>query len=281
MGVSLALNDLFYEQILAQLPKRWMSHALGAAAHIHVPRKFNKSLIRSFAKLYQINLGEMDKPVEEYKSLGEFFSRSLKPEVRPIEGELIHPCDGTLIESGLIHNDVLIQAKSKYYKLRQFVPENPWTEDFQEGSFFTYYLSPQDYHRVHSPLAGDIRWSTLVPGELWPVNSWSVNNIDGLYTVNERVAAGIETDVGKVIVVMVGATNVGRMSFTFDPNIQTNKRNKKSVVHRRYNESRKIQVGDEFGVFHLGSTVVVLFDKNWPFNHITRQKVLMGQKFNG
>src|SRR5690606_6924016 len=105
---------------------------------------------------------------------------------------------GVLIQSGAIHDDVLIQAKGKIFSLKQFIPENPWENDFLEGSFFTYYLAPHNYHRVHSSVSGAIAWSTLIPGELWPVNSWSVKNIDGLYAINERVAAGIQTPKGKV-----------------------------------------------------------------------------------
>ena len=160
------------------------------------------------------------------------------------------------------------------------MPENPWDNDFSEGTFFTYYLAPHYYHRVHSPVTGAIEWSTLIPGELWPVNSWSVKNIDGLYAINERVAAGIQSPRGKVIVVMVGATNVGSMSFSFDPNIQTNQRHKNEVIHRSYSEPRAMQAGDEFGAFHLGSTVVVLYDKNWNLGYQERASVLMGQRLD-
>lgn len=275
----MAFNQFFFDQVVSQLPKKWMSHQLGAAAHLRVPARLNKKLIRLFAKHYNIELEEIEKPLEEYSSLGEFFSRRLKPDARPIQGEVVHPCDSVLIESGLINGDVLIQAKGKSFELGDFLPGSPWVSDFQDGSFFTYYLAPHNYHRVHSPVTGDVEWSTVVPGQLWPVNSWSVKNVDGLYAINERVATGIQTARGKVIVVMVGATNVGSISMAYDPNIKTNTPGKKEVVHRAYPEPRRLQAGDELGTFHLGSTAVVLFEPGFGFKHRERQDVLMGQKF--
>ncbi|MEM7647487.1 MAG: archaetidylserine decarboxylase, partial [Pseudomonadota bacterium] len=222
-------DHFFYDQILSQLPKKWISHALGTAAHWKVPALVNRRLLKAFSKAYKINLEELEKPLKEYRSLGEFFSRSLKEGARPVEGDLVHPCDGVLIESGVVHEDTLIQAKGKSFHLNKFIPENPWYQDFQEGSFFTYYLAPHNYHRVHCPADSKVTWSKLVPGELWPVNSWSVKNVDGLYAVNERVISGLETENGKMILVMVGATNVGRMSLAYDQNIVTNRPGKKEV----------------------------------------------------
>lgn len=276
----MAFSHIFYDQVLPQLPKRWLSHYLGAAAHLNMPEKVNRKLVKLFAKYYKISLNEIEKPLEEYASLGEFFSRKLKEGARPILGDVIHPCDSNLINSGKIHGNILIQAKGKTFTLENFIPGNPWDGEFDEGSFFTYYLAPHNYHRVHSPVTGEVKWSAVVPGELWPVNSWSVKNVDGLYVINERVACGIETPQGKVIVVMVGATNVGSISMAFDPNIKTNNPKKREIVQRQYPEGRALKVGAELGTFHLGSTVIVLYEKSWGFTHRNRQEVQMGQKFS-
>lgn len=266
--------------MLGPLPKKWLSHALGSLAQWKTPQVLNQKMIRKFADHYKINVDEAEKPISEYPSLADFFARRLKEGVRPIEGDLIHPCDGLLLESGQIATDRMIQAKGRTYSLGELIPNNPWNEEFMDGSFFTYYLAPHNYHRVHFPITSEVRWSCLIPGELWPVNAWSVQNIEGLYAVNERVATGLQAPQGRAILVMVGATNVGAMSFAFDPNIHTNTPGKKEVVFRQYSNDRRYQVGDEFGAFHLGSTVVLLFDKSWGFGHKTRKNVLMGEKFN-
>ncbi len=273
-------GDFLYQKLLHQLPKKWMSHYLGALAHFNGPSSVNRKIIKSFASHYGVDLSELEKPIDEYKSLGDFFSRRLKPGVRPIKGSLIHPCDGTIIESGRIYDQILIQAKGKSYKLSEFIPDNPWVENFREGSFFTYYLAPHNYHRVHSPTNCEVRWSLLIPGELWPVNSWSVKNLKNLYVTNERVITGLECDQGQVILAMVGATNVGSISLAFDPNIKTNSPGKKERIFRQYSEGRILKVGEDFGAFHLGSTMILLFDKHWDFSYRKRQKVKLGEIFS-
>ena len=129
-------------------------------------------------------------------------------------------------------------------------------------------------------MSGDVQWCSHIPGELWPVNSWSVRNQDALYSQNERLVMGIQAPQGKAIVVMVGATNVGSISVPFDPNIKTNDRSKNQTVHRSYKEGRAIGVGEELGCFHLGSSVVFLLVKTWDFEHHGRKSVKMGQSFS-
>ena len=92
------------------------------------------------------------------------------------------------------------------------------------------------------------------------------------------MVTGIETVRGKMILVMVGATNVGSMSFAFDQNIKTNNPRKKEVVYREYDNGRPLIVGNEFGTFHLGSTVVAIYEEKWGLGHIKRTAVEMGQK---
>ena len=72
------------------------------------------------------------------------------------------------------------------------------------------------YHRVHSPVDGLIRAWRYVPGRLFPVNSLAVRHVESLFAVNERVSILIDTPkFGAVAVIMVGATNVGRMCLSF------------------------------------------------------------------
>jgi phosphatidylserine decarboxylase len=56
---------------------------------------------------------------------------------------------------------------------------------------------------------------------------------------------------------MVGATNVGRMSASFDPGLVTNTGSPGEV--KFYDPPVPIKVGEELGIFHMGSTVVMLY----------------------
>ena len=130
---------------------------------------------------------------------------------------------------------------------------------YENGAFFNLYLSPQDYHHVHSPVGGKIVKSVHIPGKLWPVNDWSLANIDELFSINERVVTYIECDYGLVAVVMIGATNVGKISVVYDSFI-SNAGNTKRPVGRMYEPPVETQPGERLGTFHMGSSVVVLVE---------------------
>jgi phosphatidylserine decarboxylase len=276
--LSKMIRDQFLNAVMPQLPKKYLSHYVGSVAYKDWPIPFAKLTVKAFASLVGINVNEAEKPLNEYKSIGELFSRRLKKGSRPIQGERVHPCDSRITQSGKIVQGILIQAKGIKYTLEEFLPQTPWADQLEGGVFTTYYLSPKDYHRVHSPFKGKICWLKTFPGELWPVNYWSLRNIPGVLAVNERVAIGIETAHGRAILVMVGATNVGSMSFPFDPTVITNEfpfKNRRLLMD--YPQPKNIQVGDELGIFNLGSTVVLLIEPkmNWPQSE--PRKVKMGE----
>lgn len=272
------LRDQFLSAVMPQLPKKYLSHYVGSVAYKDWPLPLAKLSTKAFARLVGINMDEAEKPISEYKSIGELFSRRLKKGLRPIRGERVHPCDSRITQSGKIVQGVLIQAKGIKYTLEEFLPQTPWADTLEGGVFTTYYLSPKDYHRVHAPVKGKICWLKTFPGELWPVNYWSLRNIPGVLAVNERVAIGIETAQGKMILVMVGATNVGSMSFPFDPTVVTNQypfKNRRLLMD--YPNPKSIQAGDELGIFNLGSTVVLLTEPKLNWLQSEPGKVKMGE----
>lgn len=198
-----------------------------------------------------------------YRSFDDFFTRKLKPGVRPIAGEFVHPVDGVMSAKGRVEKGELIQAKGWTYDLKEFLGDERLAAEYEGGHFATYYLCPADYHRVHSPLAGALTTARHIPGLLWPVNEWSVNNIRRLFNLNERVVLNFQSPKGKFSVVLVGATNVGHMTITHDPSIVTNRWMWHAPTDRMYSPPVPTAAGDEVGIFHLGSTVVCLYDKNY------------------
>lgn len=225
-------------------------------------------------------MDEASKNWDQYASIGDLFTRTLKPGTRPIaHTPLIHPCDSQITENGPIEKDRLIQTKGKYYHLGALLEDAKIATFFYSGSFITYYLCPTDYHRVHSPVTGEIESIVYIPGSLWPVNQVSVRHINNLFSVNERVIVNIESkEVGKVSVVFVGATNVGKITLSFDPSLVSNQliRNRKAqkVI---YSAKPKVIKGEELGVFHMGSTIILLLQKK--INIMDFQKVKMGDPF--
>lgn len=249
--------------ILYFLPKKWLSYLAGLLMHVRWPsRTFSLLTIRFFAKLYNINTAEAEKPLDQYQSIGDFFVRKLKPGVRPIAySQLVHPADSVISQMGPLQNGKCVQAKDRLYSVSDLCQNEKWSQEFSQGFFATYYLCPTDYHRVHSPVKGVITDITHIPGHLWPVNQWSTSNIENLFAVNERVVLRIETELGPCLLVFVGATNVGKIRLSFDSSILTNTKpwQNESVLHKTLKPALSIEKGDELGMFHMGSTVVMIY----------------------
>lgn len=242
------------------LPRNHLSYLVGQLVHWQGPRLWATFSIRVFAKIFNINLAEAEKPLTDYPSIGEFFVRKLKPGLRPIApAAAIHPTDSQISQSGRIHGGQMIQAKGKEFYVQDFLVNPEATKTYQNGYFITYYLCPTDYHRVHSPVSGMITKVIHVPGELWPVNKWSVENIHDLFSVNERIIVEIASDFGPVSVVFVGATNVGQIELSFDKSFRGNQLTLAKNRMVEYKTPIQIEKGDELGMFRMGSTIVAVY----------------------
>ena len=258
-----AMKDRLFDLLMPILPKNDLSHWVGRLVHRPLPEPVGRKSVELFAKYYGINLSEAEHPIDHYKTIGELFTRRLKPGARPIGEGVVHPADAAINEAGTIDNLTLVQAKGLDYTVPELIRGQHFSPDFEGGSFLTYYLCPTDYHRVHAPVDGEIIWSCHVPGELWPVNDWSVRNVPRLFAINERVVVIIQTPKGKAALVMVAATNVGNMSMSFDASINTKFRGpERHAKEHTYQPPLRIRRGDEIGVFHMGSTVVMLYEKD-------------------
>ncbi len=268
--------------ILYGLPKNLLSYWVGKLMHFQFPSFIAQFLIRHFIKLYEINESEAELPIEHYKSIGDFFIRKLKAGSRPLSPEnFVHPADSKMTARGLVLAGQILQAKGRNYSLVEFLRESDDSR-WLNGYYITYYLCPTDYHRVHSPVEGRIKEIRYVPGELWPVNDWSISNIDKLFIKNERVIIEIETTLGPIAVVLVGATNVGSIRLSFEPSLKTNHAHKRKENKLTYVEPIPIAKGAELGMFCMGSTVIVVAHSQWKIlDSVTKsavpQKVNMGQ----
>lgn len=241
------------------LPTRLISRTWG-----HFTRTTaSRHLIRPFARTFRIATAEAELDLSDYESLNAFFTRRLKEGSRPIDQEplaLVSPVDGKVSASGRCDQDRLLQIKGSEYTLFGLLRDGPMAKRFEDGSYTTLYLSPQDYHRVHAPLDLEVTGLGYMPGTLMPVNKPSVRWNDQLYTQNERLIIYAESDAGTMALVMVGAHCVGSISLAFHDFVT----NRPGVGPQRTNFARNLTIakGEELGMFEMGSTVVVLFEKD-------------------
>ena len=252
----------FSLHLLRFYPKKLGSAVVGWAARRELPQGLRETVLGRFARAYGVDLAEAEKPLEEYASLQAFFTRRLRPGLRPQDesapGYVNSPVDARIIASGPIAKDSILQAKGLPYRVSELLKHIPEPARFEGGRYLTLYLSPRDYHRIHVPLEGRVIAVAHVEGELWPVNDASTTHVPRLYERNRRatwLAQGTGPDEGLVVAaVCVGATHVGGV-----------------VIDPRWLEGRRLPKdggfpvntltcapGDDLGTFEFGSTVVLL-----------------------
>jgi phosphatidylserine decarboxylase len=246
------------------LPTCLLSRVAGVIAQLHIPRFLLNAIINWYCKNYKVDREEYLTPESGFKNFDMFFTRKLKKGVHEIDKSkksVISPVDGRIQEYGEIKGNSILQAKGIDYSLEELIPSDT-AREFSDGSFMTIYLSPSDYHRIHSPVNGSIKGYYNIPGKLYTVQEYMVKGYKGLYSINERLISYIQTDNGLVAVCKIGALDVGRITLSYS-DVVTNRAFRKREERLFQNDSTPlIKKGDELGIFHIGSTIILLFQKN-------------------
>jgi phosphatidylserine decarboxylase len=243
------------------LPHHALSRLVGRLAASQTPWLRDR-LIRRFAAAYRVDLSEAARGIGEFQSFNDFFTRELKPGVRPLADAsqfILSPADGAVSQLGPIAGGRIIQAKGRDYSVAELLACG--TEDaahFEGGSFITIYLSPKDYHRVHMPASGTLVRTRYIPGDLFSVNTATAEGVDRLFARNERRACLFDGPDGRFASVMVGAMIVAGIDTVWPNTFRTHAT---APVHEDLTgKDHTFMAGDEMGRFYLGSTVVLLFE---------------------
>ena len=256
------LDRLFIAAMRA-VPKNAVSRLVGRLTDWQGPAGLLQAAMRGFARRYDIDLAASP-PLESYRTFGQFFARPLRPGLRPIapgEDLVVSPVDARVSQAGLAGGGRLLQAKGIEYTLAALLGDGELARRLEGGAWATLYLSPQDYHRIHFPLAGGITGWRYVPGRLWPVNPASVAHVPGLFTVNERLVTLLDSPLGLVAIVAVGATVVGRVRASYDAAVPlTDQPGARTMQRGDYAPPRPVEKGAELGAFEMGSTVILAFE---------------------
>ncbi|MBX7059866.1 MAG: archaetidylserine decarboxylase [Leptospirales bacterium] len=247
---------------LHAFPSALLSRLFGLIARLPIAPALRPKIFGWYIRKFGVNIAEAEKTPAEYGSMVDFFTRALKPGLRPIDAHpaaVVSPVDGVLARSGLIHGDAMIQAKGLQYSCLDLLGSAALANQFEGGWYCTIYLSPRDYHRIHTPLAGEILGYDYRPGLLLPVNLLAVSQVRDLFPKNERLTTLMQCGRHMFAMVKVGATNVGSMRVTY-ADVRTNRWHR-NPAQFRFPVPQAIARGAELGRFEMGSTVVLLFSK--------------------
>lgn len=271
------LQSAFVVDLTQRLPQAVVSRAWGWLARRKHPKIGVALLKRTFVKATGIDMSEAQEPIGSYATLEDLFVRHLKNGARRIEPQpdaVVSPVDGTVGEVGDIEDDTLLQVKGRTYRLSRLLDDEEQAKRFEGGAYATLYLAPHDYHRIHAPVSGSISQATLVPGALMPVFREALERIDELFARNERIVTYIDNkSCGRVAVVKVGATLVGRISVAYDDAVHTNVKGQPRAA-LSYDPPHAIQKGAELGAFELGSTVIIVCEPG----RISLEELVPGRK---
>jgi phosphatidylserine decarboxylase len=269
--------------LLTVLPQHALSALMYRAARWRW-RWFKNAFIRTIVRQYRVNLDEAADPdFDHYDCFNAFFTRRLKTDARPIDGDplsLVSPADGRVSQAGLIEQGQILQAKGHHYSALELLAGNkPLAEQMDGGSFATIYLSPQDYHRVHMPLTGKLLWMEFVPGDLFSVSDATTQLIPRLFARNERVICHFEGEHGHFALVLVGAIFVGSMETVWHGEVRGPRHETTRWVYEG-DQSITLRKGEEMGRFNMGSTVILLLPPgvaSWSESCVAGQSVQLGQ----
>lgn len=276
------MDDRTYMTLMRLLPRSALSTAVGALTRAPVPKAVHQAAAKAFARAFRVDLDEAEGTLADYPTFGQFFTRRLKPGLRPVDPDpasIVSPVDGTVSEVGTVTRGRCVQAKGIDFPVDRLLGEPGAAERFEGGAFATLYLSPRDYHRIHAPVAGAVWGYNYLPGAFWPVNPASVRSVDALFAVNERLVTWLDTKaLGRLAVVAVGATCVARIHAAYDTLVTHT--GQPARAHR-YPQPIPVEKGGELGMFEMGSTVVLVLEPGkgaWDAWLKPGEKVRMGQR---
>jgi phosphatidylserine decarboxylase len=247
-------------ELIQRMPRERITRLVGKLTDASVPEAVERLAVGIYSKAYDVDLTGCVVP-KRWGSFDAFFTRSLEPGARPLEGEaetFVSPCDGRVEVSRTVDDAGTWRVKGSDLSVAELLGSQEDASRFVGGEGVVIYLSPRDYHRVHVPCDAKLTRIVSLAGELYPVNEMGLTHVPKLFAVNRRVVFHLdasEAGFGPIALVMVAALVVGRISASAVDAADV------PVGTQTFTTPQPYARGDELGIFHLGSTVVMFTQK--------------------
>ncbi len=232
-------NTKFGALILRLINRRWLSRLTGR----YLDSRLSRHKIKKYIKKHGIDMSCFIE--EDYKSFNAFFTRRIKPELRPFDGDpdaFLSPCDA-LVSVYDIRPELKFNAKGFDYDLKTLLGDAELAEKFDGGKCIVLRLTVTDYHRYFFIDGGTAHGNKFIKGRLHTVQPAALEKYR-VFTENCREVTVLDTDhFGSIAQVEIGAMMVGRIV--------------NDVKEGRFER------GEEKGRFEFGgSTIVLLVQKD-------------------
>ena len=250
-------------------------------ARIPIPSK----LLRE--RLYRVIFGqkyralderELERPLGDFRSFQELFTRGVRPELRPIADDarsLTCPCDSVVQDLGVLQADRLLTVKGISYTLSDLAPQVD-VDSFASGAYAIFFLSPADCHRVFAPAAGAITELIHIPGRRLLVHPPYQREEFPVFSLNERVVMRLATPHGELLLILVAGWGVGNITL---PSGLPIPRRRGRIARTPLANPLPVDRGQWMATFEIGSTVILLAPNHWRLRPVIErdQAVQYGQ----
>lgn len=116
-------------QIMSTIPLKAVSRWWGWFNSIDIPYYFRIPGFKLYGYVFGVNFDEIDEPdLHKFRNLSEFFYRTLKPGVRPLDPHpdaLLSPADGKVVQFGVIEHGEVEQVKGVTYSVDALLGTTP------------------------------------------------------------------------------------------------------------------------------------------------------------
>jgi phosphatidylserine decarboxylase len=200
---------------------------------------------------------ELERPLWAYRSFNALFTRGVRPELRPISAapdRFVCPCDGMVQDLGRIRDGKILSVKGIEYTAHGLLG-GAGADDFRDGHYAIFFLSPCDCHRVFSPHDGHLDEALHVPGFRLLVHPPFQRKEFPVFALNERVILRLSTPLGPCALVMVAGWGVGNITL---PRAKSFRPAARKLSRKAFTPPLPVRRGEWVGTFELGSTAILL-----------------------
>lgn len=216
------------------------------------PQGWKCASARQSTKIDQFQIDEAD-PHWGFRSWNDFFTRRFRPGQRPTAGPddpkvIVSACESTpyAIKTDIKRLDAF-WIKDQPYSLQDMLAQDESVDQFVGGTVYQAFLDAHSYHRWHSPVAGKIVRSSVVPGTYYSEAESEGEDPEGpkksqgyLAHVATRALIFIEADdptIGLICVMPIGMVEVSSC-----------------IIRPELTPGTRVNKGDELGYFQFGGS---------------------------
>lgn len=210
--------------------------------------RWSRRRMKPFVQKMNISINQLTRPLDEYASFNDFFTREIDLSRRPINTDphtCISPADGKVLAYQDVEADRTFQIKRSTFNLRRLLGSDVPAQQFSGGTVIIIRLGLADYHHFHFPDSGMPREAVAIRGKYFAGGPYALDSLIPFYTENQRMVTLFDTDhFSRVAMVEIGAFTVGS-------------------IRQCYRQGKLVSKGTRKGFFEIGgSTVVLVFQKN-------------------